>query len=379
MTRFSKYIFIVTILALPLILVASGSKESEEGKFNLVEFAMHHISDSYSWDFYSKKDGSKVGISLPRILWDKSRHKLNLFMSTHAALRAGYVDEKEFNAEAREGDLLIPGANIKIEELNEKLKIASDTLASHKMPVEYEETLKNLRPLDFSITKNVLFIFLVTGIMIWLFISIAKQYKKNPDKAPKGAQSLFEPIIVFIRDDIAKENIPHHYEKYLPYLLNVFFFIWFLNMMGMVPFSGNVTGNIAVTASLAILTLLITNFSANKTYWHHIFWFPGVPVFIKPIMFIVEFIGVFTKPFALTIRLFANMTAGHMVIISFISLIFIFGKLGTIPAVGFATSLVSIIFSLFIDLIELFIALLQAYIFTMLSALFIGQAVETEH
>jgi F-type H+-transporting ATPase subunit a len=192
-------------------------------------------------------------------------------------------------------------------------------------------------------------------------------------------QSLFEPIIVFIRDDIVKPNIPHHYEKYMPYLLNVFFFICFLNLSGLVPFTANVTGNITVTASLALLTLIITNFSATGTYWKHIFWFPGIPVFIKPIMLIVEVISIFTKPFALTIRLFANMTAGHMVIISFISLIFMFGKLGELPAVGFFTSVFSVIFALFIDCIEIFIALLQAYIFTMLSALFIGQAVEEAH
>jgi F-type H+-transporting ATPase subunit a len=208
---------------------------------------------------------------------------------------------------------------------------------------------------------------------------MARRYKTNPNSAPKGMQSVFEPIIVFIRDDIVKPNIPHHYNRFLPYLLTVFFFICFLNLSGLIPFTANVTGNITVTATLAFLTLIITNFSAKGTYWKHILWYPGIPVFVKPIMLIVEIISIFTKPFALTIRLFANMTAGHMVIISFISLIFIFGELGDKVAVGFFTSFFSIIFALFIDLIEIFIALLQAYIFTMLSALFIGQAVEEAH
>jgi F-type H+-transporting ATPase subunit a len=372
-------IYLTILVTLLFSLRVSASDQSEEGKFNLVEFAMHHISDSYSWDFFTKKEGSKASIPLPRILWNKSTKKLNVFISTEKAIEHGYSREKEFNKEVGEGELLIPGAQKELSEFSARIEIETDSIARTGNKVKLEEEIKAYKPLDFSITKNVLFIFIISALMLWIFITIAAKYKQNPGVAPKGIQSFFEPIIVFIRDDIAKQNIPHHYEKYMPYLLNVFFFIWFLNMMGMIPFSGNVTGNITVTASLALLTLLITNVSAKRNYWLHILWFPGVPVFVKPIMLIVEIISIFTKPFALTIRLFANMTAGHMVVISFISLIFIFGQLGELPSLGFMTSFFSIIFTLFIDCIELFIALLQAYIFTMLSSLFIGQAVETEH
>ena len=358
---------------------AEEKKSSHEEKFNLVEFAMHHISDSYFWDFFTKPDGEKARLELPRILWNKQSSKLTVALSTSNIISKGYIKESDYNAEAKEGSLLIPEAKIELDKIQQEFNTQTDSASKAKINLQLEEEIGKYKPLDFSITKNVLFIFLVSGLILWVFLSIAKRYKTKPNSAPKGMQSLFEPIILFIRDDIVKPNIPHHYEKFLPYLLTVFFFICFLNLSGLIPFTANVTGNITVTASLAVLTFIITNFSAKGTYWKHILWYPGIPVFIKPIMLIVELISIFTKPFALTIRLFANMTAGHMVIISFISLIFIFGELGNLPAVGFFTSIFSIIFALFIDLIEIFIALLQAYIFTMLSALFIGQAVEEAH
>jgi len=358
---------------------ATEKKVASEEKFNLVEFAMHHISDSYFWDFFTKPGGEKARIELPRILWNNQTHKLSLFLSTKRALAKDYIKESDYNPEAKEGSLLIPESKIELNKIKSELDSEKDSVTKTKLSLLLEEKISKYKPFDFSITKNVLFIFIIAGLLLWVFISIAKKYKANPNSAPKGMQSVFEPVIIFIRDDIVKPNIPHHYERFLPYLLTVFFFICFLNLSGLVPFTANVTGNITVTASLALLTLIITNFSARGTYWKHILWYPGIPVFVKPIMLIVELISIFTKPFALTIRLFANMTAGHMVIISFISLIFIFGQLGNMPALGFFTSVFSIIFALFIDLIEIFIALLQAYIFTMLSSLFIGQAVEEEH
>jgi F-type H+-transporting ATPase subunit a len=358
---------------------AQENKSPKEEKFNLVEFAMHHISDSYFWDFFTKPNGEKARLQLPRILFDKQNHKLTFALTTTRAINKGFIEESTYNPEAKEGSLLIPGSNAKLDEIKSKLLTEQDSASKATITVALEEEIKQCKPIDLSITKNVLFILLIAGLMLWIFISLAKQYTANPNSSPKGMQSLFEPIIVFIRDDIVKPNIPHHYEKYMPYLLNVFFFICFLNLSGLIPFSANVTGNITVTASLAVLTLIITNFSATGRYWKHILWYPDIPVFVKPIMLIVEVISIFTKPFALTIRLFANMTAGHMVVISFISLIFIFGQLGNLPAVGYFTSFFSIVFALFIDCIEIFIALLQAYIFTMLSALFIGQAVEESH
>src|SRR5690606_33365414 len=226
----------------------------------------------------------------------------------------------------------------------------------------------NEKPWDFSITKNVFTIFLSIIVLCWIFISIANAYKKREGKAPKGLQSLIEPIIIFVRDDIAKPNLGYKYERYMPYLLTVFFFIWFNNMLGLVPFfpgSANVTGNIAVTLVLATITFLITTFSGNRYYWAHIFK-PNVPWWLYPLMIPVEIIGIFTKPIALMIRLFANITAGHILVLALISLIFVFESVAVAPA--------SIVFVLFISVIELLVAFIQAFIFTILSALFIGMA-----
>jgi len=223
---------------------------------------------------------------------------------------------------------------------------------------------------DFSITKNIASLFVSVALLLIIFFVIAGRYKKNAGKAPSGIQSFFEPIIIFVRDDIAKANIGPKYERYMPYLLTIFFFIWFNNMLGMMPGGANLTGNIAVTLVLALMTLLITVFSGNKSYWGHIFATPGVPKWLAPIMIPVELIGIFTKPFSLMIRLFANITAGHIIILSLFSLIFIFESLAVGP--------LSVAFAVFMNFLELFVALLQAYIFTLLSAMYFGGAVE-EH
>ncbi len=366
---------IILVLLSSVVFSSSGNEKTHSGQqeeFNLVEFAFHHISDSYRWDFFYKKGHVPVGIELPRILWDKQRNKLYFYGSTTKALKAGWIEEHELNPEAAHGKLLVPGSKEKYLKLLKAIE--EENTDSRKKALKKE--LAQLKPLDFSITKNVLFMFITSAILLLIFIPVARKYKENPTQPPRGLQSLMEMIIVFIRDEVAKNFIPHHYQRFLPLLLNLFFFIWFLNMMGLVPFSANVTGNIAVTGALALISMLVINFNGKKHYWEHIFWFPGVPIFVKPIMFIVEFVSVFTKPFALMIRLFANITAGHLVVLSFVSLIFIFGKLGQVPAVGWGTSVISVVFTLFIEMIELLIAALQAYIFTTLTALFIGQAIE---
>jgi F-type H+-transporting ATPase subunit a len=207
-------------------------------------------------------------------------------------------------------------------------------------------------------------------LMLWLFVSIAKSYKKN-NGVPKGIAGFLEPIILYIRDEIAIPNIGEkHYARYMNYLLTVFFFVWFFNLVGLTPLGINVTGNIAITFGLAIITFLITQFTANKNYWKHIFWMPGVPVPMKIILAPIELLGVIIKPFALMIRLYANIFAGHTVLMSLVGLMFIFNN-------WFGSSL-SFFLSFAISLIELLVALLQAYIFTMLSALYFGFAVE-EH
>ncbi|MBL7852530.1 MAG: F0F1 ATP synthase subunit A [Cyclobacteriaceae bacterium] len=225
--------------------------------------------------------------------------------------------------------------------------------------------------LDFSITKNVMMLFINAGLLLFVLISVSRAYRRNAGKAPKGLQSFIEPIILFVKDEIVKPNIGPKYERYLPYLLTLFFFILFGNLLGLLPGSGNLTGNIAVTMTLAVFTFLITNVSGNANYWKHILWTPGVPLPLRVIILPVEIIGIFTKPFSLMIRLFAAITAGHIVLLSLISLTFIFQS--WLVGVG------SAIFVLFISLIELLVAGIQAYVFTLFTSLYIGLAVEESH
>lgn len=226
---------------------------------------------------------------------------------------------------------------------------------------------------DFSITKNVVSLWMSVILLLIIFLSIARSYKKTVGQAPRGLQSFMEPIIVFVRDDIAIPNIGHKYQRFMPLLLTVFFFIWINNLIGLVPFfpgGANLTGNIAVTLVLSVITLIVVNVNGNKYYWKHIF-LPDVPFWLYPIMWPVELVGVISKPFALMIRLFANITAGHIIVLSLISLIFVFKAV--------AVSAVSVPFVVFMDVLELLVALLQAFIFTLLTALFIGTAVEEHH
>lgn len=238
---------------------------------------------------------------------------------------------------------------------------------------------------DFSITKTVFAIFFSVALMLVIFLSVARAYTRRKNEAPKGLQSMLEPIILFIRDDIAKSSIGEKkYEKFMPYLLTVFFFIFLNNLLGLIPlFPGgaNVTGNIAVTLVMAVFTFIITSFSGNKHYWIDIVNTPGVPWWLKipvPLMPIVEIIGIITKPFVLMVRLFANITAGHIIVLGFVSLIFIFGAIST--ALGLGVSVVSVAFMIFMTLLELLVAFIQAYVFTLLSALYFGLAtMEPEH
>jgi len=226
---------------------------------------------------------------------------------------------------------------------------------------------------DLSITKNVVSLLMSVILLLIIFLSIAASYKKTVGKAPRGLQSFMEPIIVFVRDDIAIPNIGHKYQRFMPLLLTIFFFIWINNLIGLVPFfpgGANLTGNIAVTLVLSVITLIVVNVNGNKYYWKHIF-LPDVPFWLYPIMWPVELVGVISKPFALMIRLFANITAGHIIVLSLISLIFVFKAL--------AVSAVAVPFVVFMDVLELLVALLQAFIFTLLTALFIGTAVEEHH
>lgn len=233
---------------------------------------------------------------------------------------------------------------------------------------------------DFSFGKNAISMLVVCCLLAWLFLSIAKAYKNNPDKAPKGIQNLIEPIVLFLRDEVAKPFIGAKWEKFFPFLMSLFFFILGLNLFGQIPFLGgsNVTGNISVTLVLALLTFILTTINGNKHYWEHIVWMPGVPAWVKVILTPVEILGIFIKPLTLTLRLFANITAGHMTLVVFVSLIFIFGKVGHSVGGSLGASIGSGLLSIFMMAIELLVAFVQAYVFTLLTASYLGAATE-EH
>ena len=237
--------------------------------------------------------------------------------------------------------------------------------------------------MDFSITRNVFTMLLTALILFLIFRAVANSATRTHGHAPKGLQNFVEPFYTFIRDEVAKPNIGPKYEKYMPYLMSAFFFILGLNLIGQIPFfpgSANVTGNISITIVLAILTFLISTFSANRHFWEHTLWMPGVPAVLKIfILTPIEILGVFLKPFTLLLRLFANITAGHIVILSFVSLIFILGKSGESTTGSIAGIAASIPLTLFMMTLELLVALLQAFIFTMLSATYIGTAIEEPH
>ncbi|MEL6273992.1 MAG: F0F1 ATP synthase subunit A, partial [Bacteroidota bacterium] len=235
---------------------------------------------------------------------------------------------------------------------------------------------------DFSITKNVFSMLLAAVLLIFLWTAIARRYKKNEGQAPSGIQSLMEPFFVFLREEITKPMIGEkHYERFQPFVFTIFFFVLFCNLFGLIPFfpgSANVTGNIAVTLTLAVIAALVAYFNGNRHFWEHTLWMPGVPTFVKFILTPVEILGLIIKPFSLMVRLIANITAGHIIILSLVSLIFIFGDNGANVAGAGAGAVVGSLFTMFMNLIELLVAFVQAFIFAILTASYIGAAVE-EH
>lgn len=360
-------------------------KIADEEAFNAGEMIIEHVVDAYEWHILDY-NGQHVSVPLPIIVFHDGH--LFTFMSSefHHGHAAVLFDESGNMIHHNEyGHTSYPAFALAImHDGPNKSKIAyvdaNEYIQHHKIVQDMEAGM----PLDFSITKNVVALWFSIILMIWIFASVAKGYKTRKGMAPKGAQSVFEPLIVFIRDEVAKSSIGEKkYEKYVPFLLTIFFFIFFNNLLGLIPIipgGANLTGNIAITGILALFTFVITTFSANKNYWVHIVNTPGVPWWLKfpvPLMPVVELIGVFTKPFVLMVRLFANILAGHIIVLGFISLIFIFGAMT--PVAGYGVSIVSIAFSLFMSLLEFLVAIIQAYVFTLLSALYFGAAVEEHH
>ncbi len=327
--------------------------EPTDLKSKIKAFIKHHVLDSH--DFTLTQDdvtGEHYGFSLPVILWDNGLHVFSSSKFEHG----------EAVAESKGNFYKINHHDGKIYRTD-----ASGTITKN------EETgyPTNVRPIDFSITKTVVSIFAAALLMLLLFGGLAKSYTKNGGIA-SGVGRIFEPLVVYIRDEIAIPNIGvKHYKKYMSYLLTIFFFVLFLNIFGLTPLGINATGNLTITFSLAILTFLITNLTANKNYWGHIFWMPGVPKLMRLVLAPIELLGIFIKPFSLMIRLYANIFAGHIVLMSIIALMFIF-KSWVGSSLSFGLSFV-------LSILEILVAFLQAYIFTMLSALYFGSAVEEHH
>lgn len=333
--------------------IKDTTKTAKANAFDPAKVIMEHVMDAHEFHFFSYKgsDGEEheVSIPLPVILYSKERG-LTAFSygrfhdhDSHGIYN-GYKNE--------EGKIVAVDAAGNVDE--------------------------NVKVYDLSLTRNVVQMFIALIILVWILLAAANKYKtRGTNVAPTGGQNLIEVMVTFIRDEVGKPNLGDDYPKYMPYLLTIFFFILINSLFGLIPGTANVTGNIAFTFVLAFISLLVILFSSNRHYWGHIFWPPGVPILVKFILIPVELLSVVIKPAALMIRLFANMIAGHIVITCFILLIFIFGAMSQVAGWGFAP--VSIAFTIFIYFIELLVAFIQAFIFTNLTAVFIGQAFAGEH
>ena len=386
MIKRASFYLLIAVLAgtiVPLPVMAADDGELDP---------LHHSANAYYLDF------EPMGkLQLPRIFivqHEDGSYGVELFRSTaNAILKGGYtVDDSHGANEGHEGDDHAEG-----EDHAEQAATAADDHAGEEYAVTEEKlyagiTLAQLEGylvpaqgaqiiLDLSISKHLVFAWLGMLIVFFIMTRMAGMYKRGigRETAPSGTfQNMFETLIMFVRDDIARPNLGDKSDKYLPYLLTAFFFILTCNLLGLVPFGATATSNLMVTAVLATFTFVLTQLGGTKDYWMHILWPPGIPAFVKPILMPVELLGIFTKPIALAIRLFANLTAGHLGILSLIGLIFSFAKIFS-PAVGYAVAPVSVAFALFIYCLELLVSFIQAYVFTMLSALFIGMAIEEHH
>ncbi len=338
----------------------SEAVEEVEEKLDAGALIFEHIMDSYDWHICTWK-GKHISINLPIIVF--SEGELYTFSSKHLHHGHQYVTHD------RHGDDVIFKIPDSGNYEGKVVRVCSDGALT--------------RPFDISITKTVFGLFVSCTLLVIIFLLVAKGYRQRGVKAPKGIQALIEPLVIYVRDEIAKPNIGKDYEKYLPYLLTVFFFIIFNNILGLIPFfpfGANVTGNIAVTAVLALFTFFITNLTGKRHYYQDIFNTPGVPWWLKfplPLMPVVEVVGCFVKPFVLAIRLFANITAGHIIVLGFICMIFILGEMSA--AAGGAISVVSLLLAIFVDCLELLVAFIQAYVFTLLSSLYFGAAAKEGH
>ena len=347
----------------------AGEDQKEQKKLDPAKVIMEHVSDGHEFHF-AIVGGYHVTIPLPVFLYS-GKKGFSVFISS--AFDHGKT--------AHDGYRLLDDDFIEEHHLNEVKDAKGNpvffvgkiyAVDANGMPDQHVSVF------NFSMTRNVVQVLISLIILTWIMIGIARQYAKGTGvkTAPTGFQNMIEPVITFVRDEVGKPNLGDRYEKYMPYLLTVFFFILINSLIGLIPGTANVTGNIAFTAMLGIFSFILIMFSSNKHYWGHVFN-PPVPFGIKFIMVPIEIMSIFTKPFALIIRLFANMISGHIIILSFIMLIFIFGAMNT--ALGWVTSPLFVLFSVFIYLLELLVAFIQAFIFANLTAIFIGEAFAGGH
>lgn len=358
MLNFKKALILFTVCLLAVSPFSLRAADAHEGDSHsqaeeISHHIQHHLQDDHYFSlFVDSEAGVHYGFPLPVILIDNG---LKVFSSSEFH-HGEHIVEKD-----GQHYTLFHGKIYK-----------TDAAGTLDMDEHHHPT--NAKPLDFSITKNVVGLMLAALLLFIGFISLAKTYKKGANNLPKGAGRVLEPLVIYVRDEMAIPNIGHRYKEFMPYLLSVFFLIFLLNLLGLTPLGFNVTGNITITLCLALFTFFITTFKANKDYWKHIFWMPGVPVPFKFVLAPIEVLGMFTKPFSLMLRLFANITAGHSVVMGLIAIVYLFQQQLTIPgSIG-----VSMLLTLLLFFLELLVAFLQAFIFTMLSSLFIGMAVE-EH
>ena len=342
---------------------SSDKVDNADEKFNPKEMILHHVKDAYGMHIatLNANEDHPIHISIPLPVIVYTEKGFTVFSSS-----AFHHDYHGHEIVERNGQRFI--------NLHEKVYVLDPSAKQVVLGADGHASNAHRPKFDLSITRNVFMMWVSIALLLFIFLSASRRYKKSENYVPSGIASFVEPLIVFVRDEIGKPMIGEQkYDRYMPYLLTVFFFIWINNIFGLIPIlnGANLSGNIAFTFTLATLTFIITTFSANKNYWEHIFWMPGLPVPMKIFLMPIEIIGIFIKPVSLMIRLFANITAGHVIILALMSLIFVFKTIAIAP--------VSVAFSLFITVIEVIVTAIQAYIFTILSALYFGMATEEEH
>ena len=358
MNSLRTILFSTIFLAISFVSFANEKEITQDDEsFDPKAMILHHVKDAHEFHLWDWK-GSPVSLSLPIILWTENG------FTSFSSSKFHHDDEGHIVVEANGGSFV---------KLHEKIYQLDAGVTAIVYDSEHHP-INAQKPIDLSITRNVFMMWISVALLLFIFLTTARSYKKSKDGVPTGLAGFMEPLIVFVRDEIGKPMIGEHkYKRYMPYLLTIFFFIWINNIFGLIPIlnGANLSGNIAFTFTLAMFTFIITTFSGNKNYWKHIFWMPGVPVPMKIFLMPIEIIGMFVKPISLMIRLFANITAGHVIILALMSLIFVFKSVAIAP--------VSVAFSLFITVIEIIVTAIQAYIFTILSALYFGMATEEEH